>query len=257
MPYIDTPRINQPTWFDLATTDLTAAMRFYGELFGWTFEDGGEALGHYTMAHRNGRAAAGIVPIGPGPDAIPTTWRVYLGVENAAATVHAITAAGGAVVVEPMDVLGRGHMALVTDPEGALFGLWEAGTFAGAGIEGEPGSMCWAEVNTRRPADAVTFYSSIFGLRAERMQEADRDYFTLHIPEGPAVGGIFGMTPDMQGIPPHWMPYFVVESLTHGNAVLARHGGTQLHGPIPTPHGHIIIARDAQGGVFSYMSTVL
>ncbi|MEN9510088.1 MAG: hypothetical protein RLZZ621_2651 [Gemmatimonadota bacterium] len=257
MPHIDAARLNQPTWFDLSTSDFEAAKRFYGELFDWTFQDGGEALGHYTMAFRNGRPAAALAPKMPGQEALPTVWTVYFGVADAAATVQSIKDAGGSMMVDPMDIMGLGQMAVAVDPEGAVFGLWQAGTFAGAGIEGEPGGMCWAEVNTRRPDEAVAFYTKVFGLNAARMEEADRDYFTLHIADGQAVGGVFGMTPDMVGIPPHWMPYFVVDSLTHGNAVLAKHGGTQLHGPIPTPHGHIIVARDAQGGVFSYMSTTL
>jgi predicted enzyme related to lactoylglutathione lyase len=248
MPTIAEPRLNQPCWFDLSTTDLPAAMAFYGELFGWTFHDGGEALGHYTQAHRDGRAAAGLVPKMPGMEETPTTWTVYVGVMDAEAIASRIVAQGGSMMVPPMDVMGLGAMAVAVDPEGAVFGLWQPGTFIGAQVEGEPGAMCWAEVNTRQPAEAVTFYGGVFGLAAHRMENADREYHTLHLSSGDAVAGVFGMTSDMAHIPPHWMPYFVVESIAHAQAVMARHGATVLYGPEPTPHGDMLLLRDAQGG---------
>lgn len=255
MPFIDQPRLNQPAWFDLATTDLEASKAFYGELFGWTFSDGGPALGHYTRALRNGRAAAGLAPIQPGAHAMPTAWRVYFGVENAEATSQEILARGGQILLPTMDVLELGRMAIATDPEGAIFGLWQARSFIGAEIEGEPGGMCWAEVNTRTPTQTVAFYTGLFGLTAHPMANASREYFTLHGADDAAVAGVFQLTPDMAGIPAHWAPYFVVESLAHGDAVVVKHGGTLLHGPVPTPYGSLMIARDPQGGVFSYMST--
>ena len=78
-------------------------------------------------------------------------------------------------------------------------------------------------------------------------------YYTLHDGE-PAVAGVMQMDAAWDGIPPHWMPYFAVDSLAAANATLAKHGGTILNGPIASPYGQIIVAQDAQGAVFSYMS---
>lgn len=254
MPILSDPRLNQPTWFDLSTSDLPAAKAFYGELFGWTFHDGGPELAHYTQAHRNGHPAAAVAAKMPGMEQTPTVWTVYFGVADAARTAADLVAHGGSMMVPPMDIMGLGTMAVAVDPEGAVFGLWQAGTFSGAQIEGEPGAMCWAEVNTRRPADAVAFYGGLFNLAAHRMENADREYHTLHLPSGDAVAGVFGMTPDMAHIPPHWMPYFVVESIAHAQAVMARHGATVLYGPEPTPHGDMLLLRDAQGGFCAVLS---
>jgi predicted enzyme related to lactoylglutathione lyase len=63
-----------PCWVDVALPDLEAGRSFYGELFGWTFEDQGEEFGHYTLAFRDGKAAAGLMPA-PDP-AVPIAWTV-------------------------------------------------------------------------------------------------------------------------------------------------------------------------------------
>jgi len=80
-------------------------------------------------------------------------------------------------------------------------------------------------------------------------------YFTLHDGE-PAVMGVMQMDEQWAGIPPHWMPYFAVADLDAANATFQRHGGTLMHGPIPSPYGRIMVVKDAQGAVFSYMAAV-
>ena len=71
--------------------------------------------------------------------------------------------AGGAVMVEPMDVMDLGRMAIFADPTGAVLGVWQPGTFIGAEIVNEPGALSWNEVNTRDPGAAKVFYGSVFG----------------------------------------------------------------------------------------------
>ena len=142
---------------------------------------------------------------------------------------------------------------VAVDPGGAVFGLWEHGSFTGAGIEGEHGAMCWTEVACRNAAANAEFYAAVFDLRSERLANEAVEYYTLHDGE-PAVAGVLQMDAAWEGIPPHWMPYFAVDSLGVANATLTKHGGNTLHGPIPSPHGKIMVVQDAQGAVFSYMS---
>ncbi|MCA0377627.1 MAG: VOC family protein [Gemmatimonadetes bacterium] len=253
MPHLDTTLVNRPVWFDLSTSDLEAAKASYGELFGWSYQSGGEALGHYTMAFRNGLPAAAIAPKMPGQEAFPTTWTVYLGVADIAAATAQVTALGGGIMVPPMHIPGNGHMAIATDPDGAVFGLWQADPFPGARIEGEHGAMCWAEVACPNAERNATFYATLLGLRVEKMEVPGVTYFTLHDGE-PAVMGVMQMDEQWAGIPPHWMPYFAVADLDAANATFQRHGGTLMHGPIPSPYGRIMVVKDAQGAVFSYMA---
>lgn len=253
MPHIDAALVNRPVWFDLSTTDLEAAKSLYAELFGWSYQSFGEAMGHYTMAFRDGRAAAAVAPKMPGQEDGPVTWTVYFGVTDINAAVERVTAHGGSIMVPPMVIPGSGHMAIAVDPEGAVFGLWQADPFPGAGVEGEHGAMCWSEVNSRNGAENAAFYARVFDLTANKMDGGGHDYWTLHDGE-PAVCGVLQMDDSWAGIPPHWMPYFAVADLDAANATLQKHGGTVLHGPIPSPYGRIMVVRDGQGAVLSYMA---
>ena len=248
--------INRPVWFDLSTSDLEAAKALYGDLFGWTFADSGPEMGHYTMAFaENGRAAAAMAPKMPGQDQMPTVWTVYFGTSDLDATARTITAQGGSIMVPPMEIPGNGRMAIAVDADGAVFGLWQAGGFAGAGVEGEHGAMCWSEVNSRHASKNADFYCAVFGLTKQRMEgdPTTPEYWTLHDGE-PAVCGVLQMDDNWAGIPPHWMPYFAVDHLEDANRIWQQHGGKILHGPIPSPYGRIMVVQDPQGGVLSYMS---
>ena len=254
MPMVTDRLINRPVWFDLSTSDLTAAKALYADLFGWTFGDSPAELGFYTMAFAKGLPAAAVAPKMPGQEATPVTWTVYFGVTDADATIARITANGGSVMVPPMAIppdLGR--MAVAVDAGGAVVGLWEHGSFTGAGIEGEHGAMCWTEVACRNAAENADFYAAVFGLTSQRLPGDAVEYYILHDGE-PGVAGVMQMDAAWEGIPPHWMPYFAVDSLNVANATLRRHGGKTLHGPIPSPHVKIMVVQDAQGAVFSYMS---
>lgn len=253
MPHLDAARTNCPVWFDLSTSDFAAAKQFYAELFGWTYEESGPEMGYYTMAFRDGRAAAAIAPKMPGQEHGPVAWTVYFGVDNIGATVGRIKEAGGSVMVEPMHIGDAGHMAIVGDSDGAVFGLWQGETFPGAGIEGEHGAMAWAEVNSRDSAANAAFYSRVFDLTSQKLDMPGPTYYTLHHGE-PAVAGVLQMDENWAGIPPHWMPYFAVAKLADADACVTKHGGKLLHGPIDSPYGRIMVVQDAQGAVFSYIS---
>jgi len=256
VPNVDTPLLNRPAWFDLSTTDLAAAKALYGELFGWSYKDGGPALGHYTMAFNpDGRATAAIVPKMPGQEQMPTVWTVYWGTADIAASVARITAHGGSVMVPPMHIPGNGHMAIATDPEGAVFGLWQAGPFPGAQVEGEHGAMCWSEVSCRDSAKNAAFYAAVFDLVPHRMEIPEAVYHTLHPKDGgDPVCGVLQMDDQWEGIPPNWMPYFAVANLDTANVVWAKHGGKTVAGPISSPHGRIMVVQDPQGAYLAYMA---
>jgi len=253
MPPIDAALTNCPVWFDLSTSDLDAAKTLYSDLFGWTYQDSGPEMGHYTMAFSNGRAAAAIAPKMPGQESAPVVWTTYFGVSDAAATSERITDAGGSMMFEPMQVGDVGHMAIAMDPDGAAFGLWQAGTFSGAGVEGEHGAMAWCEVNSKDAVANAAFYARVFDLTSQKLEMPGPTYFTLHQGE-PAVAGVLQMDEHWAGILPHWMPYFAVAQLADADACVTKHGGKLLHGPIDSPYGRIMVVQDAQGAIFSYIS---
>src|SRR5438132_3145394 len=85
----------------------------------------GPEAGGYSVAELNGRGVAGVGPK-MGPPEAPTMWVTYLATSDADATAAKIKGAGGQLVMEPMDVMDVGRMAVAVDPAGAVFGVWQA-----------------------------------------------------------------------------------------------------------------------------------
>ncbi len=122
-----------PCWVDTSQPDPDAAVDFYRELFGWEFTDrmppGSE--GSYYVAKLHGKQ---VTAVSSQPEGSPPTpnWATYIWVENADETAAKAKEAGGSVLVDPFDIFEAGRMAVLSDPTGAVFCLWEAGTHRGA-----------------------------------------------------------------------------------------------------------------------------
>src|SRR4051812_14395799 len=131
-----------PCWVDTTQPDPEAAAAFYGELFGWELEDvmPPDAPVRYFMARLRGGdvGAVGSQPEGAPPAA---AWNTYVWVEDADATAGKVRDAGGTVIRGPIDVGESGRMAVVADPAGAAFAVWQPKTHRGAAIVNEHGSV--------------------------------------------------------------------------------------------------------------------
>lgn len=239
------------TWVDLQTPDLHGARRFYGELFGWSFEGGDDpATGYYTVARARGRMVAGMASMG-GEAPPPPTWSVYIAVESADDAAKRVAAAGGQVLAGPMDVPGgAGRLAYFADPTGATFGVWQAGLHSGAELVEEPGAMTWHEVYTRDLSRARDFYARVFGLEPRRMDAPGIDYWTLHKGEA-VIGGAMQMTRQFPPeVPSHWNTYFAVADADEAIRKVSALGGKVLQPPFDTPYGRMALVADPWGAQF-------
>src|SRR5581483_11377357 len=144
-----------PCWIDTNQPDPAAAAEFYGGLFGWELEDvmPPEAPGHYFMARLRGLdvAAVSSIPEGAPPMAM---WNTYIWVESADEVAAKVKAAGGTLLMEPFDVPEAGRMAVCSDPEGAVFSLWQPARHRGARLINEHGTVNFNGLNTRDPEGA-------------------------------------------------------------------------------------------------------
>lgn len=244
-----------PAWFDLMTSDAPGAQAFYAALFGWEIVDSGPEYGHYGMCKLGGRNAAGMGQK-PADAPWPSSWTVYFAVENTDATCASIEAAGGTVTLPPMTVGSEGRMAMVVDPTGAAFGLWQPLDHIGAEVRDEPGAMAWCEVNTRDSDAATAFYKEVFGLEARRLPGDAMVYYTLHEGES-AVAGVLQMNALWEGVPPHWMAYFAVADTDVACARVAELGGKVSVPPFDTPYGRMAVVNDPQGAVFSIVKLAM
>jgi predicted enzyme related to lactoylglutathione lyase len=234
-----------PSWVDLGTADIEAAKAFYGGLFGWRVDELGPEAGGYCMAFLDDAPVAGL---GPQQNPGPPYWTTYVSVASAAETVDKAKAAGGTVIMEPMDVMGAGTMAIFADPTGAVIAVWQPGNHPGAGIVNEPGSLCWNELNTRDPARAAEFYTSVFGWGTQ----GDESYTQWMIGDS-SVGGMM-MMPDMvpAEVPAHWVVYFAVADVEASVKTISDSGGTIVVPPMAVPEvGTFSLAMDPQGALFA------
>ena len=184
--------LGTPTWIDLGVPDLDRALAFYGAVFGWDFDVGPEEYGRYTTCLLRGRRVAALaVQHEPSPDCF---WNVYLATDDCDATAARVRDAGGTLLMEPDDVMDRGRMALVRDPVGAQFGLWQGRTHTGAQVVNEPGSLVRNDLVTADPEPARAFYASVFGFTLDRNEDLpDFDFTFLRRPDGHEVAGVMGM----------------------------------------------------------------
>ncbi len=258
MPEITAHAPGTPSWIDLSSPDLGASIAFYGALFGWEAWETGtvEETGGYRMFGLRDQTVAGLGPIMN--EGQPPAWSTYVTVEDASATADKVRAAGGRVLVEPMDVMAAGRMAVFMDPEGAAFSIWQPGESIGAGIVNEPGTLAWNELSTRDVDGAERFYGEVFGWGAETSPmpgpNGPVDYTGWQV-GGKAVGGALPMPEGVPAeVPPFWLVYFAVEDTDAAVAKAKELGASVVMEPVDIPAGRFAVVVDPQGAVFGVIA---
>ena len=268
-----------PCWVDTPQPDPDAAARFYAGVFGWEFEDvmPSDSPGRYLVGRLRGRdvAAVGSLSDGVPPMAM---WNTYMWVDDADETAAKAKEAGGSVLTEPFDVMGSGRMAVLADPEGAAFCVWQAGEHRGAQLVNEPGTWNFSELNTRDPKGAEAFYGAVFGWEANSVDLGDGGFTMWRLagygdfleqrdpelrsrmaadgaPEGfeDVVAWLRPMDGDDDSgeTPPHWSITFAVDDADATAAAVADLGGKVLVPPFDAPWVRMTVLSDPQGAVFT------
>lgn len=239
-------------WVDLATTDIDAAKQFYGDLFGWELRDaplpGG---GSYTNAYIDGHTVAGLAEMQPEmkSQGIPAHWSSYVKHDDADAVAGRVAAAGGQVIMPPMDVMEEGRMAVFADPTGAVFGVWQPRNHTGAQAVNSPNCLIWNELQTHDTAAAGEFYGQVFGWG---QNVSDDGYVVFNDAGGRGHAGGMAIRPEWGEVPPNWSVYFLVSDLDAAVARLKELGGKVHNGPFPLGDmGAMAVVSDPQGGVFT------
>jgi uncharacterized protein len=262
-----------PCWIDTAQRDPEAAAAFYGGLFGWQFEDAMPpgSPGPYLIARLHGGDVAAITgqPEGAPPEA---RWNTYVWVDSADDAAAKVRAAGGAVLVEPFDVMSAGRMAVLADPQGAEFRVWQAGDHKGARIVNQPGTLNFNGLNTTDVSGAKAFYGEVFGWGtmgmagdneiwllpgyAEFLERSDpglRERMAeAGAPEGfaDAVATLGPLGDDQIGVPAHWAVTFAVEDADATAKRADALGGLVVVPPLDAPWVRMTVITDPQGATF-------
>ncbi|MEU9611781.1 VOC family protein [Streptomyces sp. NPDC048209] len=235
-----------PCWVELSTSDVGAAQAFYAALFGWRSEtDPRPEAGGYTTARLGEDAVAAFSPLYR-PEQRPA-WTVSFATEDADASADAVRSAGGTVLMGPMDVFDQGRFTVVADPAGAVFSLWQARAFPGAGRFNDPGTLGWTELRTPDPQGALAFYPAVFGWTV-----SESAHFTHWGVDGADFGGMKQQGDEERArTPAHWLPYFTVSDTERTAAGALSAGGEPLAPPAHIPGGPwVATLRDPQGARF-------
>jgi predicted enzyme related to lactoylglutathione lyase len=233
-------------WADLGAPDPDSAEAFYGELFGWRAEI---TPGGYWMLTLDGRNVAGLFDL---PQGYPPSWISYVAVESVDAAAARSRELGARVLIEPRDVgppdVQVGRMALLGDPQGASFALWQAGLHRGAQLVNDVGAMVWNQLATSDVDAAASFYGELFGWTTEPFEDDQGDYWNLRNREGWLNGGVMALP--AEDVPPHWQVSFTVPDAQDAVARAEELGGGTIVPPTSTAVGDIAVLRDPAGAAF-------
>ena len=240
-------------WVDLATTDADGAKAFYGTLFGWEVVDipiGDEDF--YSMLKQNDRKVCALYKMRPEmmEHGVPPHWDSYVSVESADEAASKVADLGGSVVMEPFDVMEDGRMAVVQDPAGATFSVWQPKESFGAELVNEPNSLCWNELFTNDLNAGSAFYTGVFGWSPETMEMPTGDYVIFKNSDQNNAG-MMAIQEEWGDVPPHWSVYFAVKDCDATIEQAQKLGADAISGPTEMGVGKFATLQDPQGAHFS------
>ena len=253
-------------WIELGTSDTDAAQKFYRSLFGWEAQDtpaGPDMV--YTMLKLRGREVGAMYKLRAEQTThgVPPNWMSYIAVASADDAAKKAASLGGTLMADAFDVMDVGRMAIVRDPQGAAFCVWQAKAHAGMKLVGETGTFGWDELWTTDRKKAAAFYTGLFGWGAKegaltaaaQSSSADMKKKGVYVEwtlAGRSIGGMMEITPEMGPVPPNWLPYFMVDDCD-ATAKKAKTGGGRLQvPPMDIPNvGRFSVIQDPQGAMFA------
>lgn len=249
------PKPGSFCWVELGTSDNEAAKNFYTQLFGWESQDhpmGPDSV--YTMLLLGGKDVGGLYKLPPDmvSAGVPPHWMSYVATADADETTEKAKAAGATVMNGPSDVYTLGRMAVIKDPTGAVFSIWQAKDNKGTAVSGVPNAPVWNELGTNDTKKAGEFYSNVFGWT--RQQFPGPMEYTVFNNDDKGIGGMYQITPEMGPIPPHWIVYFAVDDCD-AKVQKASELGAHIIKPaedIPGV-GRFAILADPQGAAFALL----
>jgi len=245
--------LGRPLWYELMTTDMTAAESFYRNVVGWTtkpFEGTGQP---YTMFNRGGDASVGGMMTRPDEIKAPPFWAMYIGVPKLEEAAAHIKKLGGREHTEVITVPDVGRMQMVADPQGAVFYIYEPSS-RDHPTETAPeiGQASWHELMTTDWRAAMKFYEEVFGWQPSDAMDMGPmgTYQMFNRPHG-MIGGMMNKPPEMANVPPNWQIYFRVPDVHAAAERIKANGGQVINGPMEVPGGDWVLnALDPQGAAF-------
>ena len=235
-------------WIELGTTDTAAAKKFYTELLGLTAVDA-----PYVKLQRDGKDVAALYELNEEQrsQGIPPHWLSYVSVSSADDAAARAEELGGTVLKQPFDVYDVGRMAMIQDPTGAAFAVWEPRKHQGAQLANEPGTLAWNELLTNDVDAAGEFYTKLFGWGTQVQQIGPGPYTVFMVGDRPN-GGMMKIAEEWGNVPSNWMAYIAVEDCDQCADKAKELGAKVTAPPTDIPEvGRFAMIQDPQGAMFA------
>jgi uncharacterized protein len=242
-------------WMELVTPDLAGAQHFYGGLFGWTFQEVPGAPVPYSIALDNGTPVAALVqPRSPSHGRRQPQWLPFLSARDVTGIKNAAVAQGGRMLSPPRVYPQRGEQAVLSDPQGAMFGLLASSSGDPPDDLADPGGWIWASLLTREPHSVASFYQRLFGFDVDPLPAEDGGNHFLLSAEGFARASVNKLPAAAQKDSPYWLSFVRVQDTAAAAAQVKSLGGTVVTEPRPDRDGAMMaVAADPQGAPFGLM----
>ena len=226
----------------LHTGDIAAASTFYRAVFGWDV-DGDEGWASFML---RGQRVAGVCRVERGDDG----WIPFLGADDVGGTVRAAVAAGGTVIEGGARGPDGTPLSVISDPDGAVFGVCATSGRHVATLTEGPGSIWWVEALTNAPDVLETFYGALFQWRFASRPLSPHPLYVTCTSGSERVAGFLPIGAGW-GVRPRWQILFEVEHLGRAVDRVQAAGGRAEFGPLEVPQaGRLTSVRDANGALF-------
>lgn len=248
----DTP-LGRFCWYELITTDPSAAPDFYGAVAGWGTAPYEGADQPYTMWMNGEGPIGGVMDLTEEAKAggAPPHWLAHISTPDLAATKAKAAELGGQILME-MSVPEVGDFAMVRDPQGAVFSAYQpSGETPGHDNPPAVGEFGWNELTTDNWEAAWSFYSELFGWqKTDAMDMGELGTYQMYGRGAHPIGGMSNRPPDFPASA--WLYYIEVPDINTAVDKVKELGGTVLDGPMEVP-GESMVAhcRDPQGAAFA------
>jgi predicted enzyme related to lactoylglutathione lyase len=237
-------------WFDLFTHDLQTASHFYEELFGWSFYPAESGRKLVNTIIREGIPIANAIQINRKKNKVrKSKWLSYVSVEDVDRSTKLVEQNNGIIYMRPKELPNRGRVAVVKDPQGAVFAMITV-------LGGDPpdkgvmenfwmGSELW----TSHMDSALKFYHLLVGYEQKLVDVKSDSKYCLLLQDGQPLAGMVKIPVD--DVKPNWVPYIAVEDVMAISDKAKQLGGILLIEPDKrVREGMVAIISDPNGAVF-------
>jgi predicted enzyme related to lactoylglutathione lyase len=260
LPALNTPssaehHAGKMVWADLVTPDLAAAEKFYGGLFGWTFQRIRAGSSDYAVAMLDGRPIGGMMqkPI-PSGEQHQSAWLTFLAVSDVDVVKRTALAHGAKVLADSRSYPMRGRQSVLSDPEGAVFAILASSSGDSPDYLPVPGEWIWSSLHAKDAGAEAAFYQELFGYDVfDLPSDDDLDHLILSTDDY-ARASANSFPGGSARRHPHWLNFVRVDNAANMAAKVVAMGGRVLVEPRVDRHGGMLaVVADPAGAPFGLM----